>query len=39
MPGLRAEPGSYQEDTELVTVERDGVGFVVRSRAADVRGR
>ena len=34
----RAETGGDQQGTELVTVERDGMGLAVHPRTADVRG-
>jgi hypothetical protein len=37
--GRRAEPGGDQQRAELVAVQRGGMGFVVHSRTADVRGR
>ena len=38
MLDTRAEPRGYQQGAELVTVQRDGVGFVVNPRTANVRG-
>jgi len=38
MLGGRAESGGDQQRAELVPVQRDGVGFVVNPRTADMRG-
>jgi hypothetical protein len=38
MLGRRPEPGSDQQRAELVAVQRDGMGFVVHPRTADVGG-
>ena len=35
----RPEPGCDQQRAELVAVKRDGMGFIVQPRPADVRGR
>ena len=35
----RAEPGGDQQGAELVAVQGDGMGLIVRPRTADVRGR
>jgi hypothetical protein len=38
MLGRQAETGGHQQGAELAAAQRDGVGFVVHPRAADVRG-
>jgi hypothetical protein len=35
----RAEPGSNQQRTELVTTQGGRMGLIVQPRTADVRGR
>jgi pimeloyl-ACP methyl ester carboxylesterase len=37
--GRRAEPAGHQQRTELVAVQRDGVGLVIHPQTADVCGR
>jgi len=38
MLGRRAEPGGNEQGAELVAVQRDGVGLVVRPRPPDMSG-
>jgi hypothetical protein len=39
MLGRQAEPRGHQQGAELVTVQRDGVGLIIRPRPPDMSGR